>query len=463
MRYFVSLIVVMFVLTGCTSTEQPPVNKISDISFEAVKVASTPTQTPSPEEAMNQPLTLEEPSLYIEQFETVPDRQRVIMVKSNFDMQEDSFKKALESSLKKSDEQAELQYSLEWETPRFLRIRFVFDKETLTFMFNLDAAKTVDGRTYSREDQPNSNIVVVSYNGRQPSLTLKNPLTNEQSIIPGWDSNWIKTIKGNGGAGPSFLFYGKDQHHLYNILNHKMLELPVVLDKHKDGYGNDYGYNDMYSDQFYSGYTYLVQGNKRLYKVGLKDGKRELLYKFDKPVYGLSSSPDGKKIAVLYAHDDLIGPVADLKVFDAKGKPIYTLENAAHMSHSDGFLFVYPLSWADNSHLILPADVWEENPLGRIVLDFGSKKQSVLTDKRLTEQVIADLIAYEKSEDYYAVYSVRWSPDGKLAAFQFRDSQIWVYNTEDRSFLFAGAGTLLDWMPNGQLAWANTLNVAYRF
>ncbi|GGG59727.1 hypothetical protein [Paenibacillus radicis (ex Gao et al. 2016)] len=461
MRYFVSLIVVMFVLTGCTSTEQPPVNKISDISSEAAKAAPSPS--PSPDKATIQPDELVEPSLYFEQFETVPEHQRVVMVRSNVDMQKDSFNWVLESTLKKSDEKAELNYTLEWETPRFLQIRFQYDKEALTFMFNLNEAKTVDGRTFARKDQPNSNKVIVRYNGRQSSLILKNPLTNKQSIIPVWDTNWIKTIKASGGAEASYLFYGKDQHHLFTISNHKTLELPVVLDKHKDGYGNDYGYNDMYSDQFYSGYTYLIQDNKRLYKVGLKDGKRELLYKFDKPVYGLSSSPDGKKIAVLYAHDDLIGPVADLKVFDAKGKPIYTLENAAHMSHSGGFLFVYPLSWADNSHLILPADVWEENPLGRIVLDFGSKKQSVLTDKRLTKQVIADLFAHEKNEDYYAVSTIRWSPDSKLAAFQISDGQIWIYNTKDRSFQFAGAGTLLDWTPDGKLAWANTLNVAYRF
>lgn len=143
----------------------------------------------------------------------------------------------------------------------------------------------------------------------------------------------------------------------------------------------------MYSDRFYPGYTYMVSGNKTLYRVDLKDFSRKKLHVFDKPVYGMSSSPDGTRIAVLYAHDDYIGPGADLLVLDQKGNMLLSRENAAFLSHSDGFLFVYPLAWEDNSVLILPADNGESSLLGKIRFDTSKGTSDVMRDERITEQI----------------------------------------------------------------------------
>ncbi|MFD2880969.1 hypothetical protein ACFTAO_41610 [Paenibacillus rhizoplanae] len=64
----------------------------------------------------------------------------------------------------------------------------------------------------------------------------------------------------------------------------------------------------------------MISGNKTLYRVDLKGFTSKKLHVFNKPVYGMSSSPDSKRIAVLTAHDEFIGPGADLTVLDQQGK-----------------------------------------------------------------------------------------------------------------------------------------------
>lgn len=102
----------------------------------------------------------------------------------------------------------------------------------------------------------------------------------------------------------------------------------------------------------------------------------------------------------LFAHDDYVGTGADLLVLDKKGNKVFSKENAASMSHSDGFLFVYPLTWEDNSVLILPADSEESNPLGRISLDIRSSKSSIVQAARMDAGWNAGLGGYGKSSLY---------------------------------------------------------------
>ncbi|MGI2294257.1 hypothetical protein [Paenibacillus sp. GXUN7292] len=56
-----------------------------------------------------------------------------------------------------------------------------------------------------------------------------------------------------------------------------------------------------------------------------------------------------------------------------------------------------------------------------------------------------------------------WSPDQKLASFQLEENQIWIYNSEDRTFDFAEVGKLLTWLPEGDLVWINTQKPIYTF
>ncbi|AIQ19182.1 hypothetical protein H70357_22555 [Paenibacillus sp. FSL H7-0357] len=462
MRYFAMFAVAAILLAGCQNAEAT-VDNVNASIVNTNKSAEAQSSPLAPPPSSTVPVSTEEPFLYIEQLESISSGQQLVQVKSNSDIDKLSLEQALKNSLNTSDPHTEFSYTLEWESPRFVQIRLrMLEESPFSCLFNLDEAQTADGRTYKNQDQPYRNKVVVQYSANQGSITLKNFQSDTNKVLPAWDTSWIKNINDNGKNGPSFLFYGKEEHHLYDALGDKIMNIPSVPAK-EGSYGNDYGYHEMYSDRFYPEYTYMVLGNKILYKIDLNDFSREPLHSFEKPVYGMSSSPDGSKIAVLFAHDDYVGTGADLLVLDKKGNKVFSKENAASMSHSDGFLFVYPLTWEDNSVLILPADSEESNPLGRIALDIRSSKSSIVQDERLTDQVVEDIFAHEGQQDYYAISKIRWSPDGKLAAYASNTGTIWVYNRIDRTFEFVAAGTLLGWMPDGTLAWADTASPAYTF
>lgn len=408
------------------------------------------------------PDPLEEPFLYIEQLENLGEgNEQLVQVKSNQDIDKASLEQALNKTLSTSDPEIDFNFTLEWASPRFVQIRLQMSgNQPFTSLFNLDETTTLDGRTYQSEEQPDRNKVLVKYHMDQGSVTLKDIASGTYKLLPAWDTGWIKPIQVSGQEEPSFLFYGEEVHHLMDPSQDKVLNIPS-FPVPEDSFGNDYGYHEMYSDRFYPEYTYMVLGNKVLYRINLTDFSRKQLYVFDKPVYGMSSSPDGSKIAVLTAHDDYIGPEADLLVLDHQGKGIFSREKAAYMSHSDGFLFVYPLSWEDNSVLILPADSEKSNPAGRTQINISNGKASVLTKELLTDQQIKDIQAHEGQGHYYPISTIRWSPTGRQAAYSSGAGAIWLYDSARRTVEFVAAGTLLGWMPDGRLAWANTPNQVY--
>jgi len=369
-------------------------------------------------------------------------------------MNQNSLKKAIDLSLIKSKPDADLQYSLEWVSPQFLLIRFLLiDEDIFSFKFSLDKATTIEGDLFESKDQPNRNELVVHYDGDQPSLSLRNPLTGEMKVLSAWYGPTIKSITVSGTKDPLFLFNSGDEHHLFDIAANTIINIPSI--KNKDLRTNEYGYHEMFSNRFYNGYTYFVVGSKTLYRIDLNNFNLKKLHEFDQPVYGISSSPDGKKIAVLYAHDEFVGPSADLVVLNNRGKIIDTYENAAFVSHSDGFLFEYPLSWQDDNNIILPADINEGNITGEVLLNINDKQFTIIKDEQITDQMIEDIIAHTNEQNYWYLSKLNWSPDDRLVAFQASSNQIWIYDPELRTFEFIGVGILLGWMSDGNLVYVN--------
>ena len=81
-------------------------------------------------------------------------------------------------------------------------------------------------------------------------------------------------------------------------------------------FGNDEGSNVLYSDRSHEGSTYALYGDRTVYRVN-GDGTAEKVYESPGPVCGFASSPE-----------------------------------ASYIGLSDGFLFTYPLTWADE-HIVV--------------------------------------------------------------------------------------------------------------
>ncbi|MEK3900787.1 hypothetical protein [Paenibacillus sp. FSL R7-0179] len=463
MRYMTAIVLAAALLTGCQAADKKAVDNSSSAPSTASPTIGSPTATSTTPSA-SASSSMEEPLLYIEQLKSIGGGGQLIQVKSNSDIDQNSLEQALKNSLQTSDPETGFRYTLEWESPRFLQIRLHLDESSAwSGTFNLDEAVTADGRKYASTEQPYRNSVVVRTQAGEGSLLFQGITSGIRRVVPAWNTGWIKSIQTPKSVAPSYLFYGQEKHHLVHALTGEALEIPAFPEE-KEAYGNDYGYQEMYSDRFYGDFTYMISGNKTLYRVDLKDFTRMKLHVFDMPVYGMSSSADGKRIAVLTAHDEFIGPGADLAVLDQKGKILHSRENAVFLSHSDGFLFVYPLAWADDSYLILPADRGENNTLGQIRYNTGSGDSSVMQDQRITVQVQQDISEHERQQrDDFLFAELHWSPDNRFAAFKSGTGAIQVYDTQERTFSFVAAGTLLDWMPDGTLAWADAGDHVYTF
>lgn len=461
MRYMAAIMLAAALLSGCQGADKAGVNGSSPSPPSQTEVSPTAVSaTPSASASSS----MEEPLLYIEQLKTIGGGGQLVQVKSNIDIDQRSLEQALKNSLQTSDPETEFRYTLEWESTRFVQIRLHLDEGSVwSGTFNLDEAVTADGRKYTSTEQPYRNTVVIRAGDGEGSLLFQGITSGTRRVVPAWNTGWIKPVQTLESVAPSYLFYGQEKHHLVHALTGEALEIPA-FPQEKDAYGNDYGYHEMYADRFYSGFTYMVSGNKTLYRVDLKDFTRKKLHVFNKPVYGMSSSPDGKRIAVLTAHDEFIGPGADLTVLDQQGKILHSQENAAFISHSDGFLFVYSLAWEDDSHLILPADRDEHNPLGQIRYNTGNGASSVMQDERITDPLKQDLKEHERQPHNDLLLSgLKWSPDNRFAAFKSGTGAIQVYDTQERTFTFVSAGTLLGWMPDGTLAWADVKDYVYTF
>ncbi|ETT62610.1 hypothetical protein C173_25961 [Paenibacillus sp. FSL R7-277] len=461
MRYMAAIVLAAALLSGCQGADKAGVNGSSpspSSPAEGSPTAMSATPTTSA------PSSEEEPLLYIEQLKVIGGGGQLIQVKSNSDIDKKSLEQAIKNSLQTSDPETEFRYTLEWESPRFVQIRLHLDEGNVwSGTFNLDEAVTADGRKYASTEQPYRNTVVIRAGDGEGSLLFQGVTSGTRRVVPAWNTGWIKSIQTRESGAPSYLFYGQEKHHLVHALTGEALEIPVFAQE-KGAYGNDYGYHEMYSDRFYGDFTYMISGNKTLYRVDLKGFTRTKLHVFSKPVYGMSSSPDGKRIAVLTAHDEYIGPGADLTVLDQKGKILHSQQNAAFISHSDGFLFVYSLTWEDDSNLILPADRGEHNPLGQVRYNTGSGTSTVMQDQRITDQLKKDLAEHERQPHNDLLLSgLNWSPDNRFAAFKSGTGAIQVYDTQERSFTFVAAGTMLGWMPDGTLAWADIKDHVYTF
>lgn len=75
-------------------------------------------------------------------------------------------------------------------------------------------------------DQPYRNTVVVQYHAHQGSITLKDVHSGTHKVASAWNTSWVKTVKDSGTNVPSFLFYGNEEHHLYDASMDKALNLP---------------------------------------------------------------------------------------------------------------------------------------------------------------------------------------------------------------------------------------------
>ncbi|MGG4397806.1 hypothetical protein ABEX25_26270 [Paenibacillus thiaminolyticus] len=297
-----------------------------------------------------------EPWLFIETLADSGD----IVVHSNRPLKEASVPEAIEATLewKTWDEQSLARYEIYWSDSQ----RFVVHVEGLKagegIRFRLDDVRTESDETFTAEGQPyrNTAVLEVSLSNRMVFVDIEK--NGARVIEDTSEAVHVQPVTLSEGEAerPYAIVYEREG-------GHRLIPLgpgepqPIRIEgwpEHGTPFGNDYGYEPLFSDRFCSDRTYAVYGNRTLYALNWRTGETSKLYDSPQAVYGVAASPSGDRIALLTASDEYIGPEADLLLLNSKGRKLASWPRAAYISHSDGFLFPYPLTWPDEDTVAVP-------------------------------------------------------------------------------------------------------------
>jgi hypothetical protein len=219
-------------------------------------------------------------------------------------------------------------------------------------------------------------------------------------------------------------------------------------------YGNDYGNDVLYADRLLNDEIFAVKGNRTLYLVNIATGEAKKLYSATRPVYGLAASPDNSQAALLVASEPYIGPNADLIVLNRKGEEVYRKPKASIRSHSDGFLFIYPMAWKDPVSLAVPISGYELYGNGGVNLVNIS---TGVTEFREKPPLPADLLLLfeEAAGKVNFPDELHFLPEPGdqpvYYAIQGTNLDIWLLNQKTRQAVKLERGRLLKWTSDGNL------------
>lgn len=243
--------------------------------------------------------------------------------------------------------------------------------------------------------------------------------------------------------------------------NRIALEQPKWVEV-EDGYGNDYGSDVLYADRIVDDQIFAVKGNRTLYQVNIKTGQTKKLRVMTNAVYGIAASPDNRKVALLTATEKELGTSADLSVMDANGKLLYTKKQASYISHSDGFLFVYPMAWADSRTVVVPyynaVPFLESNYVGsawsKAYVDIEQDTSMIRNLAPLPKEAL-DLLEEQVGEIEYTG-SIRSLPrsldeENHYYAIESDERETWLIDIDKNRVIKLGWRSLVKWTRAGEL------------
>ncbi|BBH21771.1 hypothetical protein Back11_31160 [Paenibacillus baekrokdamisoli] len=405
----------------------------------------------------------EEPLLYA----SVNTLSNSVVVQSNRNMNRDSVDKAIKDTLVTSmmETNDQLDYHIYWSDPQRFVIRFAKVGEGNSLLFRLDGVMAETGESFASKSQPFRNQVIVY--GKSSGLRWVNTnreIEREQKydsavlIQPIWSDNQQDSL---------LVYHHNDSQSLIKLSTgdiHAMnlTEWPQL----KKGYGNDYGTGVLYADRFTSGMSYAVKENKTVYRVNSRTGEASKLYVSEKPIYGIAASPDNKRVAILVSSDSIISSFADLIVLNSLGKEIFRKNKASFSGHSDGFLFVYPISWLDNHRIgvIFQGKGDEEFLRGKAYINIEDASMKKEADVSLPDEAMQLLENYIGGTDA-EILRVLPNPSGekeRYYAVQIAATGIWLIDVISHKVSWLGPGTLIQWNDLGEVVlWHSQDSIAF--
>lgn len=233
----------------------------------------------------------------------------------------------------------------------------------------------------------------------------------------------------------------------YNTREVVNVDTPNIQDS-LEGYYNDYGAQLMFPGWLHDPIEVAIFGNKFVMKYS-EYGEAHNIFEASKPIYGTVLSPDMQLLALLIASDDFIGPEADLIVIDLEGKIVYENERVSYASHSDGFLFPYPIEWTNDNTIAVPILGHEDFHNGYALVNIDN---NIVTEENptLSEENFELLKQNFDSLHPRQIYNViekRTEEGASFIAIQTntQKQQVWLLDLLEQKVTFISDGVLIGW------------------
>ncbi|OUS69076.1 hypothetical protein B1748_32140 [Paenibacillus sp. MY03] len=224
---------------------------------------------------------------------------------------------------------------------------------------------------------------------------------------------------------------------------------------------SDSGVQDLYAFPAQGETYYIAKGLEFVYLVDpAADSKKRIYQSEEASIYGIASSPDGDKVAVLTDSEGFLGSYADLWIFDATGKRLAHHEKAAYIGHSDGWHFVYPMVWQDSDTVAVPLIGRSDLVMGRGKAIYDVKKgllaeEASVTMPEVAIEILKGAIPGWSGERMEIIRALPMPQTGEESdryfAAHIAGQGTFLIDLREKQASRAGAGALLGWTSDGSL------------
>lgn len=249
-------------------------------------------------------------------------------------------------------------YGVEWSDDRHALVRFTELRKESAIGFMLDDARTKEGKSLAVVLPEEGRRVVTVYAGAPWSgirwTNAEGQVVKEQSFDT---ALLIQPPCCEGGDGTIVVYHPEGAVDRLNPDTGEVTRTEQLdwRDIEASRWSDGSGVGDLHAYAADGESYYIAKGLEHVYLVDSATGDRTLIFRSeDASIYGLASSPDGGKVAVLTDSDRTLGSYADLRIFDAAGEQLFHHEKAAYYGHSDGLHLIYPMAWRDNDSVAVP-------------------------------------------------------------------------------------------------------------
>lgn len=412
-------------------------------------------------EAVSAPET-DEPTLMV----TIHEDIDSVILAANRDMDRESVELAIQTTIHDPvlGAPTNYYYGVEWSNDRLALVRFKELRPESAIGFMLDDAKTTEGKPLAVVLPEEGQRVITVYAGAPWSGIRWTNTDGEVVREQAFDMAAFIQPPCCEGGDRAIVVYRQDG--TVDRLNPDTEELTRTAQENwrddKDGRWSDSGIRDLHAYAGDGETYYIAKGFENVYLVDPETGDRTLIFRSeDASIYGLASSPDGGKVAVLTDSDYTLGSYADLWIFDAAGKQLFHHEKAAYYGHSDGWHIIYPMAWRDNDSVAVPNTGRSDLRFLRGKLIYDIRKGLIAEEASGVRPEVVLSVLREAipgwSGDEFDILRVLPQPGERgesTYAARVSGKGTYLIDTGTGSATRIGAGALLGWSSEGEvLTW----------